>query len=341
MTLGLGSLDTDEAPPLLEGVGLPRRALARLIDIAALNLVLAMGGGVFILAAALAGGPSTQAAIELFTSQATTSVSGRLWDALLGLLCLTLMHTLCEGLHGSTLGKRLCGITVVSQAGGPAGLSAGFKRSVGFLIDQFLCGLVGAHKILNSPQAQRIGDEWADTLVVRLRALDPASRRSGLRFLAAASTGVLACGSVAILATGLQIGRWAWLAAEDRLHIVAVRPKAKAPLQAGRSAVFVVSVTHTLKSAPAGRLRLSVVRGDDVVLQGTHHIEGGTGTTRIEGTATLPVSQPGYSDPPLPRFIVELYPASNEESPSAEHVVGLERVPCRPPLKTPELICVG
>jgi hypothetical protein len=32
----------------------------------------------------------------------------------------TLLHTLSEGLHGSAIGKRVCGITVVSEDGAPS-----------------------------------------------------------------------------------------------------------------------------------------------------------------------------------------------------------------------------
>ena len=54
---------------------------------------------------------------------ASPSWRGSLLETVLGLLGVTLVHTLCEGLHGSTIGKKVCGITVVSEDGTPSGSS--------------------------------------------------------------------------------------------------------------------------------------------------------------------------------------------------------------------------
>ena len=344
MTVGLGLLDapTEAAPPPLEGVGVARRALARLVDFVLLLLTFATGGVVAVLGAgALARDSSTFAALELVSNLDSSSGAFRLWDTALTLLALTLMHTLCEGLHGSTPGKRLLGIRVVARDGGAASLRAALKRSVAFLVDQMFFGLVGIHRMLNSPGAQRIGDEWADTLVVRVRDTDPGSRPSARRFVAAAAAGLAACGLVALVSTGLVIGHFARQAARDGVRILSLKPKGSAALRAGQLATFELSVEHTLASARAGRLHLYVAYADEVKDHGSYPVTGANGTTRLEATAALPASLPGYSDPPLPRFVVELYPASNQESPSAEHVLELERVRCDPPAATPERICVG
>ena len=344
MTLGLGSFDApiEGAPPPLEGVGVGRRALARLVDLALMLLTFATASFVAVLgASALASDGSTFAAIERLSKLESTSGGFRLWDTALSLLALTLMHTLCEGLHGSTPGKRLVGIRVVLRDGSAAGLGAALKRSVGFLVDQMFFGLVGIHRILNSPDAQRIGDEWAGTLVVRIRDTDPGARPSARRFLGAAFSGLVACGLVALVSTGFVIGRFASQAARDGVRILSVTPKGNAPLRAGQPATFELSVEHTLASAGTGRLHLYVQYDDDVADHGSHAVKGANGTTRLEATANLPPSLPGYSDPPLPRFVVELYPGSNEESPSAEHVRELERVRCDPPAPAPERLCVG
>lgn len=335
----LGSPTSDDAQPPLEGVGVARRALARLVDLGLAALVIGAGGMVAVLGAAvLASDASTFAAIELLGND-DTGTGAKLRDSALGLLALTAMHTVCEWLHGSTPGKWLLGIRVVALDGTSAGLVAAAKRSVGFLVDQLFFGLVGVHRILNSPRAQRIGDEWAGTMVVRIRDTDPASRPSGWRFLAATVAGLGCCGLVSAAALGLVLGRLASQTAGDRVAIDSLRPLDDAPLLEGRPAVFALSISHTLASASAGRLRLYVVHGNDVAEHGSHPVTGRKGTTRLEARANLPQSLPGYSDPPLPRFVVELYPAQNEESPSAEHVRELARVRCLPPA-APGQICV-
>lgn len=342
MTLDLGLHDPggDAGPAPPEGVGLPRRGLARVIDLVVSNLAVAAGGILALVVAAIFGDASTGAAIELLSNEEDL-VGGRLGELTLGLLSLTLVHTLGEGLHGSTVGKRLCGITVVTEDGRRAGPRAAFKRSVGFLVDQLFFGLVGAHRILQSSRAQRVGDEWAGTMVVRLGAVEPASRRSAPKFLAATGAALAAAAALGTIVVGLQIVRSARLARQDRVEIVAVRPARDARLVGGQPARFSLTVSHTLRSRSDGRLLVYVVHGEEEPqLQGTFSIRGGSGRTDVAGTARLPESQPGYSDPALPYFVVELYPAKNEASASAIHVFGLERRPC-PDAAVAHEICVG
>lgn len=105
----------------------------------------------------------------------------------------------CEGLHGSTLGKRICGITVVTEDLRPAGLVAALKRSVAYYLDSLFFGWIAARKMSESPRRQRHGDVWAGTMVVRIRSLDPASRRSSLRFLGAVAAGLFGDGLLVFL----------------------------------------------------------------------------------------------------------------------------------------------
>lgn len=88
------------------------------------------------------------------------------------------MHVLCEGLHGSTVGKRVCGLTVISEDGTPAILAGALKRSIAYFWDAFFFGLVASQKMAESSRRQRYGDAWGHTMVVRLSALDPSARRS-------------------------------------------------------------------------------------------------------------------------------------------------------------------
>jgi uncharacterized RDD family membrane protein YckC len=184
-TLGLGLQDADE-PTGLAGATFGIRMLARVIDLA-VHYVIATAAGVtgvvlVLLACALAQIPS-HAPLTRMTVTGMTGYVG----ALLGSAW---MHACCEGLHGSTLGKRILGLTVVTEAGEPSSFLAGVKRTAYFYIDALVFGLVAYQKMKDTREQQRHGDEAAGTLVVRIKDLPPGSRRSWRRF---AGVLLLAC----------------------------------------------------------------------------------------------------------------------------------------------------
>jgi uncharacterized RDD family membrane protein YckC len=63
------------------------------------------------------------------------------FGVVLGVLGSVLYHTCMEGIHGSSIGKRLFGLTVLSEEGGPCSLRQGWKRSLAFLLDACLPNL--------------------------------------------------------------------------------------------------------------------------------------------------------------------------------------------------------
>ncbi|MBI4574974.1 MAG: RDD family protein [Planctomycetes bacterium] len=87
---------------------------------------------------------------------------------LLTLAALIAYFTLCEKLAGQTLGKRVCGIVVRRQAGGPLSWRESFVRNVFRVVDFFgYEPLVGILAIVYSRHSQRVGDRLAGTVVVR------------------------------------------------------------------------------------------------------------------------------------------------------------------------------
>jgi uncharacterized RDD family membrane protein YckC len=75
--------------------------------------------------------------------------------------------SVCEGVFGKTLGKRLFGLRVVRAADGrPCGLFAAVIRTALRLVDNILLSLPGITFIVSSPRRQRLGDRAARTLVV-------------------------------------------------------------------------------------------------------------------------------------------------------------------------------
>ncbi len=112
-------------------------------------------------------------------------------------------HSVMESVCGSTLGKRLVGITVYSDKGRGCTLLQGIKRSVAILADGFFFGVVAASSMGDSRRQQRLGDKWAKTVVVRIHSLPASERGKGLRFAAALVGGVAADGIV--LGTGIVL----------------------------------------------------------------------------------------------------------------------------------------
>jgi uncharacterized RDD family membrane protein YckC len=187
-------LDADDAAaaPSLEGAGFWIRAVARILDLLvhiAVSIVAGFVTGIVIVVVAL-----------MLHADASV-VLARIGDtqflgyvaALLGGLWL---HVSCEGLHGSSLGKRICGLTVVDESGGPAKMMAAARRDLAFYVDSLFFGVVAWNKMKESPRRQRIGDIWGHTLVVRIKDLPEASRRSALRFVGAFALGVVGDGVI-------------------------------------------------------------------------------------------------------------------------------------------------
>lgn len=108
--------------------------------------------------------------------------------------------TLAEGLHGSTPGKMILGLTVLEERGGFCGLPAALGRSLAFFIDSLVFGLPALNSMRRSKRSQRLGDRWAHTVVVYRRSLQPSQRRPGSRF--ATATAAAALSHCAVLVAG-------------------------------------------------------------------------------------------------------------------------------------------
>ncbi|HEY8602559.1 MAG TPA: RDD family protein [Thermomicrobiales bacterium] len=76
---------------------------------------------------------------------------------------------IAEALWGTTLGKRLCGIRVVTVSGAPIGWWRALVRQAARLIDGQFLHLPGRLLIGLTPRRQRLGDFAAGTIVVRQR----------------------------------------------------------------------------------------------------------------------------------------------------------------------------
>jgi uncharacterized RDD family membrane protein YckC len=184
-----------------EGAGFGIRALARAID-AVVHLLVGAAVGVFtVLLVVVTGALRGQPADAELARLSVNTPLGYL-AAFVGSVA---MHTLAEGLHGSTLGKRLCGLTVISGDGSHAGVAAALKRSMAFLWDALFFGLVAYQKMSESPRRQRYGDAWADTQVVRISELGPSQRRSFGRFLLSVIAGLTVDGVLIFIEAAFRL----------------------------------------------------------------------------------------------------------------------------------------
>jgi len=173
-----------------EGVGFGRRALAQGIDLVVhlvIGAVIGVVATILVLLGAGFRGVSPDPALARLSATSFLSFA-------VALLGGTAMRTLSEGLHGSTLGKRLCGIIVIAEDGGPSNMVGAIKRNIAYYVDSLFFGLVAYQKMAETPKRQRIGDRWGHTMVVRIAGLDKSTRPSGLRFAAAALLGLTADG---------------------------------------------------------------------------------------------------------------------------------------------------
>ena len=133
----------------MEHVGVGLRAVATIID-----TVLLMVIGYVI--AVFTGG----------TVQGGFHLSGG--PAFLWLFVALVYYIVLEARFGTTLGKRLVGLSVVRlEGGGPLDWQTSIVRNVLRLVDGFLFYLVGAIAVWTSDRKQRIGDRVAGTVVVR------------------------------------------------------------------------------------------------------------------------------------------------------------------------------
>jgi len=72
-----------------------------------------------------------------------------------------------EAINGATPGHDICGLTVVKSNGEKITVGDAFKRRIVDFFDIIPYGLPALICINNTPKYQRIGDLWANTVVVK------------------------------------------------------------------------------------------------------------------------------------------------------------------------------
>lgn len=184
---------------VIEGVGFWPRVAARLIDIVVLMLLASLAGALFGAVLTIVAISTGQSVSLMIAKYRVAGVAIFICSVLAGVA----YHAICEGLHGSTVGKLALQMVVVSEEGTPCDLSSALKREVAYFFDALFFGLIGYVSMKKSPQEQRYGDRWAQTIVCRRAALAPRNLRGGRRFAAVLLLAALA--NIALVMLGFLL----------------------------------------------------------------------------------------------------------------------------------------
>lgn len=185
----------------IDGVGFWPRAGARVIDLVVHLFVSLCTGffmGILVSVAAIATG---QPPSLLITKMTATSFSAYVF-AILGSLA---YHTVCESVHGSTLGKLILSLVVIQEDGSPCRFKSALIRNLGYFVDSLFFGLIGYSAMKRTPQQQRYGDDWAHTIVCKRSQVAPDKLRSGGRFVLAFLLACMADSAILILDMTLRL----------------------------------------------------------------------------------------------------------------------------------------
>ncbi len=194
----LGSFD------LHETVTFWPRALARILDYG------------FVMGLAFVGAIVGSIALEILhqTGHIAPGYAERLngsaaWGIVIGLFTGAGFHAIAEFVGGATPGKAVLGFRVCRVDGRRVGLLASLGRNFAYYIDSLFFAIPGYNAMKRSPLRQRIGDQWAGTLVVRRAALAargtnaPTSTSRALVGLAVASLIYLAVSASELFIRGM------------------------------------------------------------------------------------------------------------------------------------------
>lgn len=186
------------APPVgrVRGVTFLPRLAARGIDFAVHYAVTFASGLLFgLLLVAASGGPLPPWVVR--------RISHTHWPVLVAAMLGSFSYfTVCEAIHGSTLGKLICSMQVLQEDGSRCRSLSAIIRELGYFVDALFFGLIAYSAMKDTEEQQRHGDKWAHTIVCKRRDVPATSRPGAMRFALAFMIGVfadIACGLLGLL----------------------------------------------------------------------------------------------------------------------------------------------
>lgn len=188
-------------PGMLEGVSFWPRVGARVIDLVvhyAANFGAQLAFGIMLGIVAVLNHVPVQVLIaKVAGMKALTFLAAVLGGAA--------YHAICEGLHGSTVGKLALGMVVVQEDGTPCRVGPAVVRGLGYFVDAIAFGLVAYMAMQKSLQQQRYGDQWAHTVVVKRAQVAPQHLRSGARFLGVLALAMMVDAALLMAAMAIEM----------------------------------------------------------------------------------------------------------------------------------------
>lgn len=190
-----GSVDSQT---MLEPGGFWIRALARVIDGVALSATGFVAG---VAAGLMAAALSLSGLIDPGWEQRMDKVS--VISFLGGAIGTLTYEAFAEGLGGTTVGKLVCGLRVISVDRRPCTVGKAIGRNLAYYVDALFFGIVGYSAMTRDRRVmQRHGDRWAGTLVVRASSMPASAARSpGVGVVVGVLAGAFVQCMVAVLAT--------------------------------------------------------------------------------------------------------------------------------------------
>jgi uncharacterized RDD family membrane protein YckC len=179
LRLNLNTQVDDEPPDTAQYVGFWPRAAARVIDTVLhwlLAFVVGFASAVYFLVLQKVTGRPAAPSLQLMRKTTFTGL-------LLSFLGFTLYGSILEGLHGSTVGKRLLGMVVLRESKTPCDLFRAAGRWLATVVDLILFGAIGYYAMGTNKREQRYGDLWCGTVVVRRSSVPHQVLRSNVRFV--------------------------------------------------------------------------------------------------------------------------------------------------------------
>lgn len=172
----------------LTGAGFGIRLLARLID-TAVHYCIGIAAG---LSVGILLGLYSAFAHQPINHLVHRAQAGGPFVFLFALLGSVAYQSVCESVHGSSAGKMLLSLVVVTEDGKPCGFKAALIRSIAYFVDALVFGLIGYLAMQKSPQQQRHGDNWAGTVVCKRDQVQPQNLRPAGRFVLGLFCGFIA-----------------------------------------------------------------------------------------------------------------------------------------------------
>lgn len=173
------SISPDEDGPKAEYTNILVRGVARIFDLVYIYFIsFAVGTAFFIVLFMIDNMTGSEWALTLQNAPSSN------WDMVFGALAIYGYHVICEGFHGSTIGKLIFGMVVLGEdEESPCNFYQSLIRTIALIVDLLLFGAVAAFVMHRDVERKRVGDLWAGTVVVKRKSAPATSLRSGFRFV--------------------------------------------------------------------------------------------------------------------------------------------------------------